>query len=356
MSLRRLVHQYAAVGAGGAFVGWAASECLGARNGVAGLFGEALTCGLIGGVIAAGTNLITYRRGAGRRDLARSAVAGLAIGSLAATIGMSVGHALLGTLHGSRAPGWALVGGGIGAAEGLYARSSVRLRQGVLAAAIGGLAGGLPFGAIYMLLARWSEPGSRAAAFVLLGACIGAAIGLAEMIFAEAWLTVVEGQPAGGRIPIASRAVLLGRAAGSNLRFNGSGDTEIERQHVRIVRQPDGQFALEDLHSRHGTRINQRRILDRVFLKDGDVIRIGEHSIRFDRRKRRPAAGREVKRPPDSANAAESIERSPIAPHPAKIVARETPKRSPTTISACPKCNRPVPGTRPYCVFCKISF
>ena len=54
------------------------------------------------------------------------------------------------------------------------------IRQGVMAAAVGGLAGGLPFGVVYSLASRLSEAGGRAAAFALLGACVGDSIGLAE--------------------------------------------------------------------------------------------------------------------------------------------------------------------------------
>ena len=214
MSLRRLVLRYGAVGGGSALVGWAASECLGVRNGVVfGLFGEAMTCALIGGAIAAGMALVAGRNGVNRWAMVKPAMAGLATGGLAGAIGMSLGHALLGTWYGGRALGWAIMGSGIGAAEGLYARSPVMLRQGVLAAAVGGLAGGIPFGVIYSLLARLSEPGSRAAAFIFLGSCVGAAIGLTSVVFARAWLTVVQRRPGRGTDPplLADRPAREGR-------------------------------------------------------------------------------------------------------------------------------------------------
>jgi hypothetical protein len=269
---------------------------------------------------------------------------------------MSLGHALLGALYGSRLLGWALMGGGIGAAEGLYERSPIMLRQGVIAAAIGGLAGGLPFGSVYWLLSPLSEAGSRAIAFTFFGSCVGASIALAEAAFAKAWLTVVEGQRTGGRIPLSSRTVMLGKAVDVTLRFSGPDDTEIEREHARIVSQPDGQFALEDMHSRHGTSVNQRRILKRVLLKDGDMIRIGAHSIRFDDRKRRPKSGEKPVKPLVSPEPVAQSKPNPVVSKPARPTITNAAKRQPTVMSACPKCNRPVPGTRPYCVFCKISF
>ena len=89
------------------------------RNGVmSGLFAEALTCGLIGGVIGVGISLAVYRPGKTWGEMARRALAGLMTGGFAGAIGMSLGHALLGTWSGGRAVGWALMGAGVGAAEG----------------------------------------------------------------------------------------------------------------------------------------------------------------------------------------------------------------------------------------------
>ena len=221
--------------------------------------------------------------------MAGRAVAGLATGCLAGAIGMSLGHALLGTSYGGRALGLDAHGQRHRAREGLYERSPIMLRQGMIAAAVGGLAGGLPFGLVYSLLSPLSEVGSRAVAFVFFGSCVGAAIVVAEAAFARAWLTVVEGHMPGGQIPLSSRTVMIGRSSRATLRFSEPGDTEIEREHARIVRQPGGRFALEDIHSRHGTSVNRRRILTRVLLNDGDMIGIGADSIRFDVQKRRPA-------------------------------------------------------------------
>ncbi len=204
--------------------------------------------------------------------MARRSLAGLATGGFAGAIGVSVGHALLGTLYGSRALGWAIMGGGIGAAEGLYERSSMTLRRGLMAAAVGGLAGGIPFGLIYSLLSRFSETGSRAVAFALLGACIGVSIGLSEVGFAK-------------------------------------------------------------------------------------VIRFNVESVWLDARKRRVASSEKAGRPLVSRGPVAQAKRNPVAAGPSRPIATNTVgKRQPTGMSACPKCNRPVPGTRPYCVFCKISF
>ena len=143
----------------------------------------------------------------------------------------------------------------------------------------------------------------------------------------------------------------------ATLRFSKQDDTEIEREHVRIVRQPDGSFALEDMLSRHGTSINQRRVLNRVLLNDGDMIRIGAHSIQFDDRKRRPALSEKpMGRSSLPLLSVVQAKPTPVASKPAQPTVTNAAKRHPTVMSNCPKCNRPVPGTRPYCMICDLSF
>ena len=257
-------------GGGAALLGWAVAEWLGVRNGVvSGLFGEALTCGLIAGAIGAGMNIVSDRAGANRVELGRRALAGLLTGGIAAVIGASIGHALLGALHGGRAVGWALAGAGIGAAEGLYERSPTVLRRGVITGAVGGLVGGLPFGEVYSILSQFWEAGSRATAFVLYGTCVGASIGLAEASFARVGPTAVEGRH--------------------------------RRRRPTPCEQPGG------------------------------------HVL---------SAGLAPQAKPTSVT-------PPARP---KAATTNTAQRQPTVMTPCPKCNRPVPGTRPYCVFCKLSF
>jgi hypothetical protein len=269
MSMRQRFYRYGAIGGGSALFGWAASECLGFRDGLVwGLYGEAITCGLIGGVIGAGVNIAGDGLVANRRTMARLALAGLLTGGLAGAIGASVGHALLGSLYGARALGWTLMGAGIGASEGLYERSPRSLRRGMIAGGLAGLAGGLPFGRVYAALSPFSEIASRATAFVLYGWCVGVSIGLAEPAVAKAWLLVGKG-----------------------------------------------------------------------------VYRI----------RRRPPP-KELARPPVAPAPAlkPRPERTSSAPTPPKVAS--TAKRQATIMTPCPRCKRPVPGTRPYCVVCKISF
>ena len=56
-------------------------------------------------------------------------------------------------------------------------------------------------------------------------------------------------------------------------------DTKVSRVHARLSPR-DGEFALQDLSSAGGTRVNGKRIAHEVTLKDGDIIKIGPYRLR----------------------------------------------------------------------------
>ena len=59
-------------------------------------------------------------------------------------------------------------------------------------------------------------------------------------------------------------------------------DGTVSRVHARVDLDPPG-FCIEDLGSRGGTLVNGQRIQGRHTLQDGDEIRIGRVSLRFER-------------------------------------------------------------------------
>ncbi|MDP8924212.1 MAG: FHA domain-containing protein, partial [Chloroflexota bacterium] len=52
-------------------------------------------------------------------------------------------------------------------------------------------------------------------------------------------------------------------------------DTNVSRQHARLVRGPDG-YTIEDTQSSNGTFVNDERVFGPRQLRNGDVIRIGD--------------------------------------------------------------------------------
>jgi FHA domain len=357
MSLKAFTALYAAVGAAAALLGWAVAEWLGVRRGLVwGYFGEAATCGLVGAAVGAGLSLADGLAGAGWSGRTGRAVAGLLGGGLAAAVGTSLGPAFPGRASIGLMIGWALLGAGVGGAEGLFERSRRALARDAAAGAVGALVGGLPFGLVYGFLSPLWEAGARAFGFLLVGACAGAALGLVRVVLAEAWLTVVEGHKVGRRIFVRSPDLHLGRSAKAALSFSGSGDERVDLRHARVVRRTDEGFVLEDLHSRHGTWINANRVVSPTLLFDGDLIRLGGNAVRFNLRSK-PA----VAKPPVVIRAsapAQAVPRRPTPPAPAPASPKPVGAAEPPAPQSrpCPQCGRPVFGPRPHCMICDLSF
>lgn len=381
MSFRRLLGRHAAWAAAAGLAGWALAEGLGRLGGEPWrVFGEGLTCGLVGGLIGGALGFLSGLDGSRLRSRAAPIAAGLAAGGIAGGIGGSLGHAFLGALPGSRELGWAILGGGIGAAEGLYLRAPLALRRGGAAGALGGLAGGLSFALLYPFLSGWTEPGGRALCFAALGASVGGLVGLARFGLARSWLAFEDGR----RVPLEVAALVLGKSGGSALGVATGADTQAEPDHARVVRRPDGRYFLEDLRSRGGTFVNQRRIASPVVLNHGDLIGIGSGSIRFH--SRTPASttptpattlltstpthsptstptpatnSAPIQRTPPKAPLPNSTAPTPTAQRPTQSSpsprAAPTPKKE-SQVSQCPQCKQFVLGKKPYCNRCKISF
>jgi len=92
----------------------------------------------------------------------------------------------------------------------------------------------------------------------------------------SAQLVVISGGGRGKRIPLTSQFTTLRR------RDIDPQDFLISREHARIV-QREGYFWLEDLNSTNGTYVNGRRIFERVLLRVGDEIKIGNSVLKFER-------------------------------------------------------------------------
>lgn len=90
-------------------------------------------------------------------------------------------------------------------------------------------------------------------------------------------LEVTAGPGKGRVFPLSSEsATSVGRARANDIALE---DEAVSGQHFR-VRPEEGGFVLHDLGSTNGTRVNERRV-SRHGLQDGDVIRIGDTSLRF---------------------------------------------------------------------------
>jgi predicted component of type VI protein secretion system len=122
---------------------------------------------------------------------------------------------------------------------------------------------------------------------VALGACIGLAVGLAQVMLKEAWVRVDAGFRPGRELILTKPEITLGRAESCDVGlFGGQG---VEKLHARITRQGD-RFLLADAGTPGGTLLNGTRLIDPAPLRDGDRIQMGNCILTFGERRKEPAA------------------------------------------------------------------
>jgi len=120
--------------------------------------------------------------------------------------------------------------------------------------------------------------------FVALGLCIGLLIGLAQVIFKEAWIKVESGFRAGREKILAKGEFTIGRAESCDIGLFG--DNTIERLHARILKRGND-FFLMDAGTPGGTFLNGRQVLRPELLHSGDTIKVGNSVLRFGERQKR---------------------------------------------------------------------
>jgi len=306
MSLLRFVYYSAMISAWAAFLGWGVTEIARSfatvdsattSNAVVVLLGFlviAVTSGTTGAAIGLGLNVLGGMANGRWQELARRALPGLWGGCIGGVAGGMVGGVMF-YCGLPRAIGWMVLGLGVGMVEGIYDRSFRKIRNGLIGGATGGLIGGLLFDWIYNLELTASGRASRAAAFVVLGLLIGAAIGLAHVVFRVAWLTVVDGYRTGRQLNLTQPVTVLGRGEHLPLPFLGLANKDLESEYLTIRRMPDGSYCVEDNHTKLGTRLNSRPVTGPTPLKDGDILRLGTNLVRFNERRRRSGEATAVK-------------------------------------------------------------
>jgi len=91
-----------------------------------------------------------------------------------------------------------------------------------------------------------------------------------------AWLEISDGPQAGRTFFVGQRTLTIGRGTTHPIQVS---DRDVSRSHCRIV-WDDVALSVSDMGSGNGTWLNGDRI-DKVPLKDGDVLRVGGTTFRF---------------------------------------------------------------------------
>jgi hypothetical protein len=303
MSFRVFVYYCAVCGAWAAFVGWGLGRLLGPQSwdALPRVMMRGLSLGLL---LAFGLGIVDALFSSRRTGavVLRGLFVAL-IGLLSGLLGATVGQVLYDRTDSEvfRAFGWVLTGLLIGASVGVFdvvARltrgegtgGAVRkVINGLIGGGVGGLLGALlyiPLGvALGWLFKRDAGDvlSSGAWGMVVLGACIGLFIGLAQVILKEAWVRVEAGFRPGRELILTKDVITIGRAESCDIGlFGGQG---VEKVHARIT-QKGHRYLLADDETPGGTYLNDERIDGPTELRNGDMIRVGNCVLRFGERRK----------------------------------------------------------------------
>jgi len=306
MSFRLYVYYMALGGAWAALLAWVVSWLIFGSAGQTETWKLLVEAGgkgaLLGALVGAVLGGFDALSSTGGRVIAvlPGAVAGLLLGGVAGLAGGVVGQVLAFLSEYLRIVGWLLAGALIGLGIAIWdmvrlvlARQSVKgvlrkLRNGLIGGTIGGLLGGLALVLATRFLGR--ALGGRedllspaAIGWTILGALLGSAIGLAQVVLRDAWVIVESGFRPGRDILINKPVVTIGRAEGCDIGlYGGKG---VEKIHARILM--DGtEYFIEDCQTPTGTFVNEKRVAEKQRLNSGDRIRVGDCVLIFRARAR----------------------------------------------------------------------
>ncbi len=92
-------------------------------------------------------------------------------------------------------------------------------------------------------------------------------------------IIVTSGEHKGEYLPLGRRTNVIGRAEALPMQIL---DDMVSRKHLRIrYDENTNGHNVEDMNSKHGVLINNRKITEQTALKDGDEIRIGQTTLLY---------------------------------------------------------------------------
>ena len=196
---------------------------------------------------------------------------------------LSQGNSWNGGFDQIRAMAWALTCLGVGITLGAAYRSIQKLLNGLLGGAVGGAVGGGIFNMVYVA-AGSSDTGvaSRLVGFLVFGAVVGAAIGLADAVRKNLWLQIATGGMAGKQFIVYQQNAVLGSSSSADITLIK--DPEIAGMHVRL-NQKSGGTTFEVLDGASDVLLNGEaarsgKLSDGVLLQvGGTVLQFGEKNV-----------------------------------------------------------------------------
>lgn len=183
-----------------------------------------------------------------------------------------------------RSIGWALAGTAMGLGQGISLRSGRLLLYGLLGGLIGGLLGGLAFDPLQLFIVGENSPSaaiSRAVGLAVIGICVGAGIGIVELLARDAWLRMLKGPLAGKEFLLFKDMMRVGASPNADIYlFN---DSQVADFHV-LIRSTGNEFELESVEADNLAYVNNLPVKS-TRLRHGDQVSIGQTQFVFERRR-----------------------------------------------------------------------
>jgi hypothetical protein len=185
----------------------------------------------------------------------------------------------------ARTLAWGVVGMATGLGYGISLRSRRLILYGFIGGILGGLLGGMFFDPIDFLLFGGEEMSahlSRLMGLAFIGAAVGTAIGIVELLSREAWLRMIKGSLAGKEFIVFKDIMKIGSSPKNEIYlFN---DPQIKDLHAKLLAVGD-EYEIESQDMLKPVLVNNRPV-KLVRLHSGDQITIGQTSFIFEKREK----------------------------------------------------------------------
>jgi pSer/pThr/pTyr-binding forkhead associated (FHA) protein len=180
--------------------------------------------------------------------------------------------------------GWAAMGAGAAMCVGYDLGGLKRAKMSTLGGLIGGLAGGLLFDVIALLvssgdLTKANGTLSRYVGFILIGLLTGAALALVEEMYKQSWITVLRGPKEGRSFILTKPTTTIGRNEMADIPLFS--DLSIAKDHARLLLQDNAVFVQSSNNTSVTVNGSQTQYAQ---LRPWDMIGIGSISLRFHQR------------------------------------------------------------------------
>ncbi len=98
-------------------------------------------------------------------------------------------------------------------------------------------------------------------------------------------IVLLNGVNTGQNIELVGPQITLGRETDNDVNIMADG---VSRYHAKLVLNEDDSWQIVDLNSTNGVKVNREPVIGNKKLQEGDVIELGDQSLRFGDRKSRP--------------------------------------------------------------------